>query len=218
MAGTAARPTNVLRSASIAGARLLRQLRWRYGGAGCVGQLLCDCWIGGGGADWIAVRGYDAGGGAASTTYARGWGCVCHADGYSLRYRVAFVGLGTGSMAVHRCRLGSLGPYRRVRSRVRGRRGSADAAARCLSTGVRGLAMSCDTAAGGVRDTRDLGIRDSVAHARGPVRCRRRDVAVAFHRYPQRVGQPLVPCVFERTRYQGMSEGDRMAGTARITG
>ena len=85
----------------------------------------------------------------------------------------------------------------------------------------RGLAMSCDTAAGGVRDTRDLGLRDSVPHARGPVRCRRRGAAVAFHRYPQRLGQHLVPRVLQRTRYKGMSDADRnmsqlhaMAGTA----
>ncbi len=192
----------------VGGARDSRKLRWRYGRAGGLGQFLCDCWIGGRGADWVAVRGYDAGGCAACATYARGWRRVCDADGYSLRQRVAFVGLGTGSMAVHSSGRGSLGPYRRVRSRVCGRRGAADAAARCLSAGVRGLAMPCDIAIGGVRNTRDLGLCDSVANARGAVRCRCRGIDVAFHRHPQRLGQHLVPRILQRTRYKGMREGD----------
>ena len=177
--------------------------------ARCMGQLLCNRRIGCGHADRIAVRRDDVDCLEACTSSGSGRRRICHADNHSPRRRVAFVGADTGSMAIHRARRSLLGPYRPLRSGVRACRGSADAPTNRIPTGVRGLAMSWCAAAGGVRDTRDIGIRDSLPLARGPVRRRSRGSAVVVHRHPQRLGQHLLPRVLKRARYKGMSEADR---------
>ena len=113
--------------------------------------------------------------------------------------------LTTGSVAVVHCSRSSLGTGGHQWSSIRGDRGSANAAAKHISTGPRGLAVLCRAAFGGVRTTRAVAIRRSQPHARGPVLRRICSTAAAFRRHSQCLGHHRLSCVCQKGGYKRLA-------------
>src|SRR5215469_17759991 len=96
---------------------------------------------------------------------------------------------------------GTLGCCRLRRNCLHRDRVATHAQARRLRTGIRGLAVSYRVADGGLCRAGIVGLGDGSARARGPVWRRRRSVAVAFHRHPQRLGRGLLPRILQQAGY-----------------